>query len=155
MSSTLRKRIRLSPSVYREFGRIFSVTVGTDPRSPIFADLDYGLACVEHLRDLSVSRSNQIFAYCLMPDHAHLLVDTREISPLPDFVGAWKSLCYLERRRRGRPERFWQRSFFDHALRFEEDVRKAAMYILHNPVRKGLVSEYSAYELAGSLVFSL
>ena len=33
----------------------------------------------------------------------------------------------------------WQKVFHDHALRREEDIRRAARYIFANPVRAGLV----------------
>ncbi len=49
----------------------------------------------------------------------------------------------------------WQRSFFDHALRREEDLRKAAEYVLNNPVRDGLVEDRRDYPLCGSFEFDL
>ena len=51
--------------------------------------------------------------------------------------------------------KFWQTSFYDHFLRKEEDVRDVVMYVLHNPVRKGLVSEWREYPYSGSLVYEL
>ncbi len=50
---------------------------------------------------------------------------------------------------------FWQRSFFDHALRQDEDMKRAVLYILGNPVRKGLVQHFHDYPLCGSFVFDL
>ena len=86
-----------------------------------------------------------------MPDHVHLLPQIGEM-PLPTFVQAWKSRCYRLRRAGGTAGRFWQRSFYDHALRSEEDLRRAAEYILANPFRKGLVGDGGTYPLAGSMV---
>ena len=34
----------------------------------------------------------------------------------------------------------WQTDFFEHRLRGEEGLRQKVDYILHNPVRKGLVA---------------
>ena len=87
-----------------------------------------------------------------MPDHVHLLLQIGEM-PLPAFVQAWKSRCYRLRRARGTADTFWQRSFYDHALRSEEDLRRAAEYILANPIRKGLVADGETYPLSGSMVF--
>lgn len=151
MERPQRRRIRLDPSVYGQPGRAFSVTIGTSPRAPIFTDLELGLACVGQLRFLAADSSTRVWAYCLMPDHVHLLLQVGA-TPLGSFVQAWKSRCYRLRRARGNPEPFWQRSFFDHALRSEEDLRRAAGYILANPVRKGLVKDTRAYPLAGSLI---
>jgi REP element-mobilizing transposase RayT len=39
----------------------------------------------------------------------------------------------------------WQRSFYDHPLRKDEDLLKVAEYIIYNPVRKGLVEDWRDY----------
>jgi len=150
-----RRRLRLTASVYREPGRIFSVTLGTSPRAEVFRDVAFGLDSINLLGDLSHDKGNRVFAYCLMPDHVHLLVESLADSPLDSFVGAWKSQCYREWTRRGNRPSFWQRSFYDHALRKDEDLHAAALYILFNPVLKGLVAEFHDYPLCGSFVFDL
>jgi len=90
-----------------------------------------------------------------MPDHVHLLVGVGNRVPLPAFVGTWKSLCSHARRARGRSGRFWQRSFFDRALRDNEPIEDTVLYILGNPVRKGLVATIRDYPLSGSFEFDL
>ena len=154
-SKFLRKRIRLDASVYNDEGRIFSVTVGTAPRRSVFADLDFGEECVGILSDLRQRKNFSVFAYCLMPDHAHLLIGNPDGGSLSQFVGAWKSLCYRARRLRGHHDRFWQRSFFDRALRRGTDLKDSALYILANPVRAGLAKTYLEYPLCGSLDLDL
>jgi REP-associated tyrosine transposase len=150
-----RKSIRLHPSVYREPGRAYSVTIGTAPRRPVFANLNFGLQCVEELRRIRETTGARVYAFCLMPDHVHLLVGVPHGSSLPALIGAWKSQCYREWRRIGRRETFWQRSYFDHALREEEDLRVVTNYILNNPVRAGIVIRFQDYKLCGSLEFDL
>jgi REP element-mobilizing transposase RayT len=150
-----RRRLRLDPAVYAEPGRSFSVTIGTSPRQDVFSDVAFGRACVDRLATEAARCAMDILAYCLMPDHAHLLARVRGPTPLPAFIQAWKSLCYAERRGRTQPEPFWQRSFFDHAVRQEEDLRQIALYILANPVRKRLVPDWRRYPLSGSFVFDL
>lgn len=150
-----RSDLRLPLDVYAESGLVFSVTIGTKPRAPVFADLVFSRECVEALRALADSRGNQVFAYCLMPDHVHLLIGVGAQASLIAFVQAWKSQCYRARRARGHPQTFWQRRFWDHVLRTNEDIRTVALYILCNPVRKGLVDDFRAYPLCGSFVFEL
>ena len=41
----------------------------------------------------------------------------------------------------------WQKTFYDHALRKEEDVRDIARYIVANPLRAGLVEHIGDYPL--------
>ena len=150
-----RKRIRLGPDSYRRSGTIFSVTIGTNPRQDVFLDLEFGKECIDILKMLSERTKNPVFAYCMMPDHAHLLVGVEKSSPLSSFVGAWKSLCYQARRRRGLLSKFWQYSYYDRALRSDDDVRAAASYILNNPVRRKLVETFSDYPLCGSFELEL
>lgn len=68
-----RKSIRLPPDVYKVPGRIFSITIGTMPRTPVFADVGFGRACVNLLREVREKQGLLVYAYCLMPDHVHLL----------------------------------------------------------------------------------
>ena len=148
-----RRRIRISADAYSTPGAVFSVTVGTSPRREVFADPEFGAECIEILRRLRASEGNPTYAFCLMPDHAHLLVGVVEGSTLQDFVGRWKSLCFQAWRRRGRKQGFWQRSFFDRAVRQEANLRTTAWYILQNPVRAGLTNAWTDYSLCGSLEF--
>jgi putative transposase len=155
MPEQRRRRIRLETAAYAESGRVFSVTVSTAPKAPIFSDVAFGLGCVQLLRELRASLGNPVYAYCLMPDHVHLLLGVSQASSLGKIVGTWKSHCYRLRRRRGNSARFWQRSFYDHGLRTDEDLNAAALYILHNPVRARLVQDFHNYPLCGSLEFNL
>jgi putative transposase len=148
-----RRSIRLAHSVYCEPGCVFSVTIATAPRSPVFADTQFGLGCIDQLRTLCTERRVRCYAYCLMPDHVHLLLGLGGQSDLMSIVGAWKSKCFLLRRRAGVSNRFWQRSFYDHALRREEDLLVATRYILENPIRAGLVGSAIDYPLSGSFEF--
>jgi putative transposase len=150
-----RKTIRLDSAVYRETGRAYSVTIGTAPRRDVFKDRTFAQACIAELRGVANRTSARIYAYCLMPDHVHLLVGVPAGYSLPQIVGDWKSRCYTLWRR-ARPRRtFWQRSYYDHAIRADEDFRTAADYILDNPVRAGLVRRFEDYELCGSFEFDL
>ena len=131
------------------------MTIATAPRSPVFADVVFGRECVSELRALCSERDVRCFAYCLMPDHVHLLLGIGKTADLMSMVGAWKSRCYLLRRRRGKRQKFWQRSFYDHALRRDEDLIAASRYILANPLRAGLVAVPTEYPLSGSFEFDV
>ncbi len=151
MPESRRKHIRLAAETYRVKGQVFSVTIGINSREPVFANQALGLDCVQILRDLRSNLGNPLYAYCLMPDHVHLLIGISENGSLSDFVGRWKSLCYQARCNRGNRDRFWQKGYFDHALRAEEALKAVVRYILLNPVRKGLVKDFRLYPLCGSL----
>ena len=156
MDPSRRKPIRLPESIYATQGIVFSITIGTSPRMPIFEDTRLGLACVERLRYLRVASGILVYAYCLMPDHVHLLIGASDRVSVTTFVQRWKSLCYQEwRRHGGAPRSPWQRSFWDHGLRMEESLLSTARYIVHNPVRAGLVGQFHEYPLCGSMEWQL
>ena len=150
MKLPARKRIRLSPDVYVDGGRIFSVTCAVRDRAPVFADLEFGHACILLLRAMRDRSGARVFAYCCMPDHAHLVLSPPSAHSLTAFVGEWKARCYQARRRRSAMEPFWQRSFFDHALRTDAELHAVVAYVLANPVRAGLVEDVRDYPLSGS-----
>ena len=151
-----RKRTRLTDrELYRQDGRVFIVTICTADRRAVFLDVDFGLECVRILERLRAERGNPVFAYCLMPDHVHLVVGVHEGSPLPRFVQSWKSICVAAWKARGGRRSFWQRGYHERAMRWREDLKAACLYVLANPVRKGLVREWREYPLCGSLEWEL
>ena len=50
--------------------------------------------------------------------------------------------------------RLWQVSFYEHALREEDSLRRVAGYIWENPVRAGLVEDPLVYGWSGSAAWS-
>ena len=156
MEPPRRKHIRLESSIYATPGIPFSITIGTRPRAPIFDDAEIGLAFIQILRDLRSSTAVQVYAYCLMPDHVHLLISASTTTSVVQFVQRWKSLSFREWFRSGRGSASpWQRSFWDHGLRAEEDLLYTARYIVGNPVRAGLVDDFRSYPLCGSMEWEL
>ena len=150
-----RKKIRLPDATYQVRGNIYSITVATRLRTPVFTDLPFSRTCLRILEETSIAAEVRVFAYCLMPDHVHLLLGSPRASSAVNFIGAWKSRFYRERRRMGLGKPFWQRSFYDHILRSDEDLLKTARYILENPIRAGLVDRVDEYPLSGSFEFDL
>jgi hypothetical protein len=49
----------------------------------------------------------------------------------------------------------WQRSYFEHVLRDDEDSFQVARYILENPVRTGMVRNPEDYPFLGSLTMNV
>jgi REP element-mobilizing transposase RayT len=78
-----------------------------------------------------------------MPDHLHWLL--ADASRAGDAVIRFKSLSTRVSWQRGVRGRLWQRSYWDHVIRRQEDLREVAEYIVQNPVRAGLVRQASEY----------
>lgn len=94
-------------------------------------------------------------AYCFMPDHAHILTSgNRADASLPAMVAEWKQRTgFAWRRQSG--GRLWQKGYYDHVLRADEEHLSIARYIFENPVRAGLVKDAREYPWLGSDRFSV
>ena len=100
--------------------------------------------------DLAQQRQAGLYAWCLMPDHVHLLLQDED---LVEFVRCFKGKLVPAARAIKSTRRLWQRSFHDHALRTDEALIQAAVYVWENPVRAGLVAEAQLYPWNGSSVW--
>jgi len=78
-----------------------------------------------------------------------------ETKGIIELVREIKSLSTRLAWQRGHKGAIWQRSFYDHFLRRDEDCMVTAKYIIGNPVRKGIVECWEDYPFSGSLVYKL
>jgi REP element-mobilizing transposase RayT len=136
---------------YAEPWRVFAVTLCLEDRQRHFAQPVFARHCIDFLKALALLTGTRVHAYCLMPDHACLLIGPSPSTSLPGFVGRWRSLCAREWYRRTGSNSFWRPSFRDHALADDEDLLRAVERILAIPVRAGLADAPHAYAFSGSL----
>jgi REP element-mobilizing transposase RayT len=80
------------------------------------------------------------FCFVIMPDHLHWMLQLGKGKNLGNVVQSFKSLTSHKLGRR-----VFQKGFYDHAVRKEEDLRNLARYIIANPLRAGLVEDIHAY----------
>ena len=81
----------------------------------------------------------RLHAWCVMPNHVHVLVTPLADHTLTSIVHSWKS--YTANRANqvlGRRGPFWMQEYFDRAIRDEDHFIAAVEYIEHNPVEAGL-----------------
>jgi putative transposase len=104
------------------------------------------------LQRTSTALGFEVLAYCLMPDHLHLVCEAEDDGcDLQEFVRRFKQTTAFEwKRRTGR--RLWQSSYYDHVLRETESTRSVVQYLLENPVRAKLVAHPADYPHCGSFV---
>jgi len=139
-----RKNIRLPNEIYELSSQIFSVTICVQDRRPIFKNENWAKTLLDSLNTGLLAKRTEQYAWCLMPDHLHLLISPRGAN-LSHTLSAWKSYTGHLLRKIGLEGSCWQRGFYDHALRKEEEIQRAAEYIINNPVRKGLVENWRDY----------
>ena len=152
MSTTFRrKRNRLPIEIYRG-ARAYFLTLTCARRRTAFTDSHVVENCIETLHACSEKHGLAILAYCFMPDHLHLLVEGGSESDFPHFIKNFKQQTGYAYRR-SNSEILWQKSYYDHILRADEDVHQVAGYIIANPVRAALVTVASDYPYSGSFVW--
>lgn len=120
--------------------KIFWYSIGADiirpqnvPLSTVGKIVEQGiLQIAEHYDNISVDK------YCVMPDHIHFIlriesnIDGRMVSAptVSTVVGSMKRWVS---RQLGRP--IWQKSFYDHGIRNQQDYDEIWEYIENNPLK--------------------
>ncbi|MCA1594077.1 MAG: transposase [Acidobacteria bacterium] len=131
--------------------RIYFVTIVAAGRQKIFLDGRVAQSTLDCLRVLRSKLNFYVYAYCLMPDHFHALLGVGVSGKsLSAICGAFKSLstrAYWQ----WYEGKLWQRQFFDHVVRNEEDFFETVEYIKLNPMRKGLVECWDEWPYTGRL----
>ena len=78
-------------------------------------------------------------AWCVMPNHVHVVVTPHHDHSLSTIVHSWKSYSAHEiNRLLGRKGTVWQEEAFDHIVRDEKSMERFVRYIEDNPVIAGL-----------------
>lgn len=136
--------------VYLEGGTFF-FTVVTHARRPVFQDASAIGLLKESFRYVIHRRRFLVDAMVVLPDHLHC------IWTLPpedgDFSVRWRLLKtyfsghykgevadYVRKSMAAKQEAgIWQRRFWEHSIRDQEDFNRHCDYIHYNPVKHGLV----------------
>jgi putative transposase len=142
---------RLADFDYASTDVAFFVTICARRGTRPFTDERLASEVVASLEWLRAHRGTRIYAYCLMSDHLHLLLRLgSESMTLGTLLGTMKSFTTKKSWALGHTGALWQGRFYDHILRVNEDAPAIIVYIIENPVRKGLVEEASAYRWSGT-----
>lgn len=102
----------------------------------------------------------QLIAYCVMPNHVHLLIELLALDPKPHhgksakypvgdmmrlLKGRTSRYCNLALNRNGA---FWHHESYDHYVRGEEEFSRIIAYIINNPVKAGLAKEWKDWKFS-------
>ena len=125
------------------------VTISTQHRAPVFASHAEAVDCIADLERAATLTDFRLIAYCLMPNHLHLLAQgEHEEANLATFMQRFKQLSSY-RHKKDTGEQLWERSYYDHVVRRDEDLRDIAAYIWQNPVKAGLAADATRYPYSG------
>lgn len=109
-------------------------------RQRIFADAA-GYGRYVALLEEGVARfGHDLLAFCLMPNHAHLVIRTQEV-PVSEVVqNAAFRYAMWSNRRDGRVGHLFQGRFRSFVVSHDPYLMSLVRYVHHNPVRAGMVS---------------
>jgi REP element-mobilizing transposase RayT len=141
---------RLQGFNYHSTDHVYFVTMRARTGTTPFTDPALAEMCLASRHWRRADRGVELYAFCLMPDHLHLLLrltDARR--DLGHVIGAFKSFTTTQSWKKGWKGVLWQPRFYDHIVRGEEDARTKARYIVANPERKGLVAQGETYPYCG------
>ena len=83
----------------------------------------------------------RLHAWCVMPNHVHVLVEPLAGNGLIAIVHSWKSfVAHGANRILKRSGTFWQAKYYDHLIRDASDYAHAVVYIEQNPLKAGLMN---------------
>jgi len=114
------------------------ITAVTHNRQPILADHSDLLTAA--IRKYSAVLRFGLLAYVILPDHFHALIECNG-NDLSGILGRVKlSFSKHYRNRAGiSASHIWQRRFWDHIIRDQDDMNRHIDYIHYNPVKHRMV----------------
>jgi len=151
--------------LYSKPGSVYSISVVANFKKQYFLKHELNLEIIECLKNQSKKSGCKVFVYCLMPEHLHFLCGVglyarkdyaheglhyidKEPSII-DFVNQFKGKSTTIAWKYGIKGNLWQKRWYDHILRKNEELSKIGEYILNNPVRRGLVENWCEYPYCG------
>jgi REP element-mobilizing transposase RayT len=141
----VKDRLRRSQKFY--FGKFDALLDGTTKGNRWLADPRVADLVAEalHHRD---GQEYDLLAYCIMSNHVHLLIsELRSGASLYKVLQKLKSFTAVAANKLlGRSGAFWLHESYDHVVRDGAEAERIQRYILNNPVKAGLVSDWKAWK---------
>lgn len=101
------------------------------------------------IRQVQRNQPFELLAYCLLPDHIHLLIELPEedsnfsirMREIKRLITLWMKRETLES-----VDRIWQDKYWEHTIRDERDLQTHFDYIHYNPIKHGLMGTYDGWK---------
>jgi REP element-mobilizing transposase RayT len=104
------------------------VTIVTRLRQHIFTDDNLAQKCLDALNESAQRFDATLHAYCLMPDHLHLLVYVDAEATLKQFVHHFKTISSF-RIKQETGQSPWQTSYHEHPASRRQHQRSPGLYL--------------------------
>lgn len=124
---------------YSSVGYTYHIVFSTHLRAPIFENFDSARLMIRTLRNSDDKGLSNTLCFVVMPDHVHWLFELKKES-ISRCVQRVKAECS-----RTLGIKCWNRGFYDHGIRSEENLVAVARYIVANPLRAKMVTNVGDY----------
>lgn len=85
------------------------------------------------------NRRYRLFAWCIMPNHVHVVFKIFPGHTVAEVVHSWKSYTAKSANQiLDRTGSFWQREYYDHLIRDRSELERAIRYVARNPEKANL-----------------
>jgi putative transposase len=123
------------------------ITQRGNNRAPVFFEDEDRRTYLKLLAGYAQKHQMQIWAYCLMNNHIHLLAVPETETSLSRGIGMTNQMYtqYFNRRLQ-QSGRIWQNRFFSCVVENEQYLWAVARYIERNPVKAGLAANAEEYQ---------
>ena len=101
------------------------------------------------IRQVQRNKPFELLAYCLLPDHIHLLIELpQEDSGFSIRMREIKRLTtlWMKRETLENVDRIWQDKYWEHTIRDEKDLQTHFNYIHYNPIKHGFSETYDGWK---------
>ena len=137
---------RLPRERYRIPGQPVTFAIRAEPGLTLTRKVTAPLL-VQALRFNARNHGCQLMAYCIMPDHLHLVA---RVGPsggdLLDFVDGFKRRTATTLAPFSSGRDIWQERYWDRHVRSKEPVQNVIYYTMMNPVRAGLCENWRDWQ---------
>lgn len=139
-SANLPHHSHLRKGRFSEEARAYALTKCASHGISLIEDPSVTKSLIEALFWMERQNAFSLGAFVVMPDHYHAVIaltGTKSLSQIMRSIGS--HTAREANRIMGSSGQFWQRGYYDRAIRKTEDIETIFEYIHHNPVRRGLV----------------
>ena len=146
-----RKQLHLVDYDYSNTDAVYFITICTYNKKAYFKKTDIAEYIAKEIDYRSrVADEVTMFAYCIMPDHVHLLLKLNEGygKSLPNWVAAFKKYNSRILTMMLDIKPLWQANYYEHIVKRNESLKNIAEYIANNPVRKNFVTQWQNYQFS-------
>ena len=131
----------------RKYFETFDTFLDKYSKSPMWLSIDSIAIKVKESLHFMDNKMYELFAYCIMPNHVHLMIKPlrKSINIVYSLANIMYSLkrftankCNRLLERKGQ---FWHNESYDHCIRDDKDFEYQLCYLLNNPIKAKLIDE--------------